>query len=291
MCCRALSRTKVPDADFDVSGLPCLDNSKAKKHRMYYEGPTGVLFIIWALRYRRTPSLKLGILENTPDSWLVLSSSASKWLSQGLSSWVAVLPNVEFVVFEAIVLLVMLPQLAKGPSACSNTVLAWRYHGHLPTIRWLGGPRLLRNCKIPHLHNTCKKGHIPFAVCSLTVWTHCFGNTTGTQFNHTQPALSAIAFSNCCVFERLRFNPTLLYSIVTSKISDLISTKPRDYVNASQLEVNWEAIDTCRVRGICFRPGAQDLTYILSENEYLDFAQVCKLKPFNMCKIYVVVCP
>ncbi|CAK9054632.1 unnamed protein product, partial [Durusdinium trenchii] len=60
------SQCQVPHVDFDVSGLPCTDNSRAKRGRELEEGPTGPLFAIWALRYRRY-RIPLGILENTPD--------------------------------------------------------------------------------------------------------------------------------------------------------------------------------------------------------------------------------
>ena len=55
-----------PHADYDFSGLPCTDNSKAKHHRQFYEGPTGPVFITWAIRLKRY-GVKIGVLENTPE--------------------------------------------------------------------------------------------------------------------------------------------------------------------------------------------------------------------------------
>ncbi|CAE8655044.1 unnamed protein product, partial [Polarella glacialis] len=52
--------------DLDTSGLPCTDNSRIKAGRQHEEGPTGPLFIIWALRLKRL-SIRMAILENTPD--------------------------------------------------------------------------------------------------------------------------------------------------------------------------------------------------------------------------------
>ena len=57
----------VPYSDYDFSGLPCTDNSRAKRGRQFEEGPTGPLFIIWALRVKRH-RVKLAVLENTPDA-------------------------------------------------------------------------------------------------------------------------------------------------------------------------------------------------------------------------------
>ena len=54
-----------------MSGLPCVDNSKAKQGREFEEGPTGPLFAVWALRMKRY-RVKLGVLENTPDARLHL---------------------------------------------------------------------------------------------------------------------------------------------------------------------------------------------------------------------------
>ena len=61
----------VPFVDYDHSGLPCTDNSKANHDRRFFAGATGPLFAIWALRLRRY-SVKLAILENTPAPWIAV---------------------------------------------------------------------------------------------------------------------------------------------------------------------------------------------------------------------------
>ena len=53
------------NVDFNVSGLPCTDNSRAKHGREFEEGPTGPIFISWALYLKRF-SIRMAILENTP---------------------------------------------------------------------------------------------------------------------------------------------------------------------------------------------------------------------------------
>ncbi|CAE7205294.1 unnamed protein product, partial [Symbiodinium sp. CCMP2456] len=47
----------------DVSGLPCPDNSRAKRGRLFQEGPSGKVYIAWAAQHKlkQTPLL---ILEN-----------------------------------------------------------------------------------------------------------------------------------------------------------------------------------------------------------------------------------
>ena len=58
----------LPHVDFDMSGLPCVDNSQMKQcngPRQFEEGPTGPLFCVWALRLRRY-HVPLAVLENTP---------------------------------------------------------------------------------------------------------------------------------------------------------------------------------------------------------------------------------
>ena len=62
-----------PHVDFDHSGLPCVDNSRARHHRKFEEGGSGPLFIVWALRLRRY-GIKLAVLENTPAPWLNLQN-------------------------------------------------------------------------------------------------------------------------------------------------------------------------------------------------------------------------
>ncbi|CAE7256581.1 unnamed protein product [Symbiodinium microadriaticum] len=64
----------LPEVDFDMSGLPCTDNSRAKAGRCFEEGPTGPLFVIWAARLRRR-QIPFAILENTPDMHLEVIQS------------------------------------------------------------------------------------------------------------------------------------------------------------------------------------------------------------------------
>lgn len=54
--------------DFDMSGLPCEDNSTANVKRRYLDGRFGSCYLIWAKKHRsqRTPLL---VLENTPELW------------------------------------------------------------------------------------------------------------------------------------------------------------------------------------------------------------------------------
>ena len=53
----------------DFSGLPCPDNSKANRNRLFEEGASGKIYITWAAvhRAKRTPLL---VLENVPESCL-----------------------------------------------------------------------------------------------------------------------------------------------------------------------------------------------------------------------------
>ena len=52
----------------DVSGLPCPDNSRANRGRLFEEGPSGQVYIAWAAQHKQkqTPLL---ILENVPAAW------------------------------------------------------------------------------------------------------------------------------------------------------------------------------------------------------------------------------
>ena len=52
--------------DIDVSGLPCPDNSKANRRRLFEEGASGPVYITWAQKHRRNRT-PLMILENVPD--------------------------------------------------------------------------------------------------------------------------------------------------------------------------------------------------------------------------------
>ena len=58
----------------DFSGLPCPDNSRANAKRKFEQGPSGILYLIWAKQHRQkeTPLL---IVENVPVSKLHVRSS------------------------------------------------------------------------------------------------------------------------------------------------------------------------------------------------------------------------
>jgi site-specific DNA-cytosine methylase len=64
MCITHQALCRIPDVDLEPAGLPCQDQSAAGL-QLYEEGPTSIIFIIWAKRHilKRTPLL---ILENTP---------------------------------------------------------------------------------------------------------------------------------------------------------------------------------------------------------------------------------
>ena len=57
------------DVDFDVSGLPCQDHSKANRNRQHFDGKHGSVYLAWAQKHKlaKTP---LVILENVPESCL-----------------------------------------------------------------------------------------------------------------------------------------------------------------------------------------------------------------------------
>ena len=54
--------------DFDFSGLPCQDMSKANFKRKFFEGANGSCYLVWAKRHRmaKTPLL---VVENVRDTW------------------------------------------------------------------------------------------------------------------------------------------------------------------------------------------------------------------------------
>ena len=59
--------------DIDMSGLPCPDNSRANSRRLFEEGPSAPIYILWAKKHKElaTPLL---ILENTPDPLLLVGA-------------------------------------------------------------------------------------------------------------------------------------------------------------------------------------------------------------------------
>ena len=66
---------------------------------------------------------------------------------------------------------------------------------------------------------------------------------------------------------KVLFDPITLYGIISDTISKVMATTPKDYLNASRREVDMEAAEVCRIRGIQHRPGAVDFSYILNERE------------------------
>ena len=68
-CCTHKRTCPVPMVDYDFSGLPCTDNSRVKRGRQFTEGPTGPVFIVWALRLR-VYGVLLAVLENVPEAGL-----------------------------------------------------------------------------------------------------------------------------------------------------------------------------------------------------------------------------
>ena len=63
------------------------------------------------------------------------------------------------------------------------------------------------------------------------------------------------------------FDPHDLHRTISSKMRKKVQTKPSDYFLADQLEVHLHAQEVARRRGIKFRPGRSDLTYLLSQKE------------------------
>ncbi|CAL1145743.1 unnamed protein product [Cladocopium goreaui] len=57
---------KAGEVDIDVSGMPCQENSRINLNRLFMEGKTGSVYLVWAKSHRRkkTPLL---VLENTPE--------------------------------------------------------------------------------------------------------------------------------------------------------------------------------------------------------------------------------
>lgn len=58
--------TLLKPVDFDVSGLPCEENSRANCKRKYLQGRFGSLYLVWS-KYHRTMRTPMMILE-TPQN-------------------------------------------------------------------------------------------------------------------------------------------------------------------------------------------------------------------------------
>jgi hypothetical protein len=54
----------------DISGLPCVDMSRANHNRKFFEGKTNIIYLVWAKKHIMMGT-KLLILENTPVGALV----------------------------------------------------------------------------------------------------------------------------------------------------------------------------------------------------------------------------
>ena len=66
--CNAL---QSKEADIDLSGLPCPDNSRANKKRKFQEGPTAPVYIAWAKRHKKLQT-RLIIIENVRETCMCL---------------------------------------------------------------------------------------------------------------------------------------------------------------------------------------------------------------------------
>ena len=62
-------------------------------------------------------------------------------------------------------------------------------------------------------------------------------------------------------------NPVSLFETITERIAQVIQTRPRDYLTADQLEIDLDAAEVARARGINFRPGCKNLSYLLTVRE------------------------
>ena len=65
----------------------------------------------------------------------------------------------------------------------------------------------------------------------------------------------------------LLFDPRELYAQVSKAVKTMHSTRPRDYLSAPELEVQLEAMESCRVRGLTYAAGWSDLSYVLNQRE------------------------
>ena len=68
--------------DFDCSGLPCEENSRANHKRKFMQGRFGDLYLVWA-KYHRCMRTPLLILENTPEPCKGVSICLSVCLFHG----------------------------------------------------------------------------------------------------------------------------------------------------------------------------------------------------------------
>ncbi|CAE7725718.1 unnamed protein product [Symbiodinium sp. CCMP2592] len=174
-CLAHAGTCKVPHVDLDVSGLPCVDNSRINIKRAFEEGGTGPLFAVWARRLR-VYGIPMAILEND---------------------------------FKLGILSGLLGDL--------------------------------------------------YNIYPLQVKTDDVGHS-GASRNR----LYIIVVSKQC--EQLK-DPVQLYNFVAERNRSVFSTQPKDYVFADEFEIQCEAFETARVRGMTFRSSEFSLAYLLNDRE------------------------
>ncbi|CAJ1375573.1 unnamed protein product [Effrenium voratum] len=79
------------------------------------------------------------------------------------------------------------------------------------------------------------------------------------------------------------YDPMDLYEQVREYIMPRARTQPRDYMIATSEEIALEAMSVARSRKLVYRPGLEDLTYLLNEREQgvLDYACAEYRRRFN----------
>ena len=66
---------------------------------------------------------------------------------------------------------------------------------------------------------------------------------------------------------KLLFDPRLLYCMIRDNVTQFVRTRPRDYFIASDRDVQHSAMRLASRRGIGYRPGERDLSYLLVNRE------------------------
>ena len=72
------------------------------------------------------------------------------------------------------------------------------------------------------------------------------------------------------------YDPITLFQEISEYIQDRVQTQPSDYMIASDEEIALEAQAVARVRQIQFRPGVNDLSYLLNDREKQVLMVACK---------------
>ena len=62
-------------------------------------------------------------------------------------------------------------------------------------------------------------------------------------------------------------SPECLFETITTNIRQMIRTRPRDYLTADRLEIQLDAAEVARIRGIVYRPFEENLSYLLNARE------------------------